>query len=103
MVKKDVFKEVVEKIWPRTKKELESGMEQAKKMLVKGEEYLKEVSEKGIEQTKKISLSLRREKLYYDLGKRSASTAVSRWKDNSKISALVKEIKELDRQIKKIK
>jgi len=101
--KKDPLKEVVEKVWPKTKKELEKGMKNAKIMLNKGEKYLKDVSDKGIEKTKKISLSLKREKLYYDLGKVTATTAVDKWGSSKKIQAALKAINDLTRQIKKIK
>lgn len=101
--KGDSLKEVVEKMWPKVKKDLEKGMKNTKKMLIKGEEYLKEVSEKGVEQSKKIALSLRKEKLYYDLGKAVASTSAGKWKESKKIATSLKEIRELDRLIKKIK
>lgn len=101
--KPDVFKEVADKIWPKTKKELEKMAENAKKMLAKGEEHLRDWSEKGIEKTKKLSLSLKREQMYYALGKLSATTPMTQWRANKKISAAVKEIKGLDKQIKKIK
>ena len=103
MPKKDTIKEIVDKIWPKTKKELEKGGENAKKMLAKGEEYLKDFSEKGLEKTKKISLSLQKEKMYYVLGKAIASTAMTKWRTNKKITSTIKEIKEIDKQIKKIK
>lgn len=97
------FKDVIDKIWPKTKRELEKAIENAKKYLAKGEDCLKDASERGIEQTKKLSLSLRREKLYYDLGKAVAVTTMSKWKTNEKISDVIKKIKELNRQIKRIK
>jgi len=100
---KDSFKEVIEKVWPKTKKELEKAIESAKKMLIKGEEHLKDFSEKGIEKTKKMSLSLKKEKLYYDLGKTIAATAASKWANDKKVSDLMAGIKALERQIKKIK
>jgi len=101
--KPDTFKEVVDKIWPKTKKELEKMAENAKKMLAKGEEHLRDWSEKGIEKTKKLSLSIKREQMYYTLGKISATTPATKWRASKKISSTLKEIKELDRQIKKIK
>ncbi len=101
--KPDSFQEVVDKIWPKTKKELEKMAENAKKMLAVGEEHLKDWSEKGIEKTKKLSLSLKREQMYYMLGKLSATTPMTKWRTTKKISSVVKEIKELDKQIKKIK
>ena len=103
MTKKDTLKEVVDKIWPKTKQELEKGVENAKTMLAKGEKHLKDFSEKGIERTKKISLSLKKEKLCYSLGKLVAANPVSKWKSDEKINSLVKEIKDIDKQIKKIK
>ena len=101
--KKETLKDVVEKMWPKTKKELEKGMENAKKMLIKGEEYLREVSEKGIKQTTKLSLSIKKEKLYYDLGKAVASTSLCKAAENRKIGKLMKAVKDLEKQIKKIK
>lgn len=100
---KDPFKEFMEKVWPKTKKELEKVAENAKKMLNKGEEYLKEVSDKSIAQAKRMSLSLKKEKLFYDLGKAAANVNVDTLKTNKKFNALLKEIKSIESQIKKIK
>ena len=101
--KKDTLKAAVEKAWPKTKKELERAMKNAKIMLSKGEKYLKDVSDKGVEQTKKISLSLKREKLYYDLGKTLATTSANKWGGSKKIKTALSEIKKIDKDIKKIK
>tara|TARA_B100000315_G_scaffold257738_1_gene307522 strand:+ start:641 stop:958 length:318 start_codon:yes stop_codon:yes gene_type:complete len=101
--KKDPFKEFIEKVWPQTKKEFEKAAENAKKMLNKGEEYLKDVSEKSVEKTKKMSLSLKKEKLYYDLGKAVATTPATKINSNKKVSSTLKEIKQLEKQIKSIK
>ncbi|MBU1112293.1 MAG: hypothetical protein KKH93_00255 [Candidatus Omnitrophica bacterium] len=101
--KNDGLKEMLDKIWPKTKKELEKGIVEAKKMLGKGEKYLKQVSERGVIKTKKLSLGLKKEKLYYDLGKALAKTQASEWPANRKISSLLGQIKNLDQQIRKIK
>ena len=101
--KKDTLKEVVDRLWPKTKEEIEKGMISAKKILAKGEKQLKELSEKGASKTKKLSLVLKREKLYFDLGKKIATTSTNKWTTNKRINALMKEIKSLDRQMKKIK
>ena len=97
---KSSLKKVVDKFWPRTKKELEKASKNAKVLLAKGEKYLKGVSEKGVQHTKKISLSLKREKLYYNLGKTIAATASGDWKSNKKISEYLNAVKKLDKQIK---
>jgi hypothetical protein len=101
--KKDPIKEVVEKVWPKTKKELEKGMKSAKEILNRGEKYLKDVSDKGVEKTKKLSLTLKREKLFYDLGKAAAITAATKWSSSTKIQSVLTEIRNITTQIKKIK
>ncbi len=101
--RKDPLQEFVDKVWPKTKKELEKVAENAKKMLAKGESYLKEVSEKGVEQSKKISLSLKKEKLYYDLGKAVSSCDLAELSSNKKVNGILKNIKKLEISIKKIK
>jgi len=101
--KKDTLKYVKQDLWPKTKKELEKGMKSTKKILDKGEKYLKSVSEKGLVQTKKLSLNLKKEKLYYDLGKVVAKISCEKWSSNNKIENIVKQIKALDRKISQIK
>ncbi len=102
-IAQDTIKEITEKVWPKTRKELENALEITKGMIDKGEKYLKNVSEKGAQQTKKLSLSLNREKLYYDLGKLVSRTPKTKWKSNQKIRSSVKIIKDLTKDIKKIK
>jgi len=103
IVNKDPVKEAIERIWPKTKKELEKAADNAKKMLVKGEEYLKEVSEKGALKTKEISLNLKKEKIYYDLGKVVATCGITKVSTSKKVKALLKQIKDIDAEVKKIK
>ncbi|MBD3264506.1 MAG: hypothetical protein GF375_05345 [Candidatus Omnitrophica bacterium] len=103
MTNKESFREVMDRLWPRTRKELEKGMENAKTMLNKGEKYLRDISERGAEKTKRISLMVQREKVYYNLGKTVAGTPASKWPSTKKIKDLVKEAKSLSKQIKAIK
>ena len=100
---RDKFKEVVDRLWPKTKKELERAINTTKKLLNKGEEYLKDVSEKGVDNARKLSLSLKKEKLYYSLGKSLAGLPKSKWSKSNKLSSLLKEIKDLEKDIKKKK
>lgn len=100
---KDKFKDVIDKLWPKTKKELEKAIENTKELINKGEKRLKVVSEKSINHTKKLSLGLKKEKLYYNLGKEAAYLSKSKWANNKKIGELISEIKGIDREIKKLK
>lgn len=101
--KKENWKEVVDKVWPKTKKELEKALKNTKDLISKGEVYIKGVSEKSAQQAKKLSLSLRREKLYYDLGKGMVKVSPTQWNKSKKIGKMVKEIKGISKEIKKIK
>lgn len=97
--KKDV-KELINKIWPNMKKELEKRITDSKKILEKGEEYVKEASKGGIEQVKKATLRIKREKLYYELGKLVSGTAKNKWATHKKIQELVREIRAINRKVK---
>ena len=101
--KKDTLKYMVEEVWPKTKKELERGIESTKKILNKSEKYLKKVSERGAVQTTKLSLGLKKEKLYYDLGKTVARISPTKWSENKRIKLLLRQIRSLDSKIAKIR
>jgi len=103
MSKNKGFKEMMDKLWPKTQREIEKAVKHTKKALKEGEKYLKEFSEKGAKETKKLSLSLKKEKLYYDLGKTVAKTAVNKCQGNKRIAGLKKQIKDLEKEIKNIK
>ncbi|MFA7677262.1 MAG: hypothetical protein WCY34_03740 [Candidatus Omnitrophota bacterium] len=102
MEKKEHFRDMVEKIWPKTQVELEKAIKNAKKLLNSGEKYLKDVSDAGKKNTQKISMNIKKEKLYYDLGKAVSGIAQNKWATDKKIDKLVKEIKKLSRQVKNI-
>lgn len=82
---------------------VEKAIETTKETFRKGEDYLKEVSEKGVKETKKISLGLKREKLCYELGKTVAETPKTKWQSSKEIDGLMKQIRELNREIRKMK
>lgn len=103
MAKKDFFQEVKDKHWPHAKKELEKGIESARKIILSGEKQIKSFSLKSAEKTRKISLQVKKERLTYQIGKLVCSVAKSKWGKNQKIDTLSREIKKIDREIKKIK
>ena len=76
---------MVDKVWPTAKKDLEKTLAQTKKLIAEGEKHLKEFTEKSVEQTRRVSLGIRREKVYYDLGRLVARTAPAKWKTTKKI------------------
>ncbi len=97
----DKFKQMVDKIWPRTKLELEKGLERTKKALSEGEKYLKEVSHESAENIHQLSLQLKRERAFYELGKTVVRVRKTSWATDKKIAKLTEEIKKLSREIKK--
>ncbi|MBD3245550.1 MAG: hypothetical protein GF333_00880 [Candidatus Omnitrophica bacterium] len=97
------WKEVVEKVWPKTKKDLEKAREQTQKMIAQGEKQLQSMTERGIEKTQQLSESLKREKAYYTLGKTVAHLPKSRWGQTKKVTDLVDDIKKMTKEIEKKK
>mgnify|MGYP001587554368 CR=1 FL=1 len=87
--KNSQFHDMVEKVWPKTKQELEKGMEVAKKIIEEGQKNIRILSEQSVKNTKKLSLNLRREKLYHDLGKVIANTPEGRWAESEKIKEFI--------------
>ena len=101
-MEKDDLKKTIDNLWPKTKKELEKAVKNTKEVIAKGESYIKTMSSKSIDKTRKISLSVKREKLYYTLGKDIVKTPKSKWVTDKKITELVRNIKALSKEIKKI-
>lgn len=103
MTKKNIWQEVKEKHWPGAKKELEKGIDNAKDMLSAGEKHIRSLSEKSAAKAKKISLQVKKERLTYQLGKSIASTAKNKWGTSKKIQELRDQVKDLEKEIRKIK
>lgn len=102
MAKKEkALKDKVVKLWLRTKRDLENVVNDAGKLIRKGEEQIKEISEKSREKLELMSLKLKRENLYYRLGKTLAGLSRSRWQENKKLQKLISEVKKLEREIRK--
>lgn len=93
------FEEIKNKVWPKTKKELEKAIEKTKKAIDTGERYLKTLSQKGVENTHKIALTLKREKLYYELGRTLHDTPKNKWLEGKKIDELIEAINEINKDI----
>ena len=98
--KKELQKKIVQ-LWQRTRKDLELGLNETSRMLKVGEKYIKEVSEKSKERLELLNLRVKREKLYYKLGKIAANTAKSKLLSDKKAQELLSDIKKLTKEIKK--
>ena len=84
-------------LWKSTKKDLDKALNETAHLVKKGEEYIKDISEIGKEKLELLTASLRRERLYYDLGK----TVANRKKiSDKKTQAMLKKIKGLDLRIR---
>lgn len=96
----DVRKKV-DYLWRETKKDLDKILNDTSKMLKKGEVHLKDVSERGIEKLEEMGGILKREKLYYKLGKSLSAISRSQWGKNKKINTFLDEIKHINKSLKK--
>jgi len=73
------------------------------RLIRKGEGHLKEISKKSEESLESIVIFLRREKLYYELGKSLSSVSKDKWAQSNKAKNLQGEIKSISKKLKKIK
>lgn len=99
-MKVEELKSKINKLWESTKKDLEKALKDTNNLVKKGEGYIKDVSEKGKEKLEAMRLTLKKEKLYYELGKTVSSLPKSRWVKNKKVGKLVEDIKKIHREIK---
>jgi len=90
------------KSWPKTKQDLEQGVQNVRKVIEQGEKQVRILSEKGAKNSKKLGLSLKREKLYHDLGKAVSTVSPSGWNQNKTISSLLGQVEAIDQDIKKL-
>lgn len=95
------LKKKMDALWKIVKKDLDKGLKDTTTFAKKGEVYLKDVSEKGKEKVEALAFSLKREKLYYELGKVLSALPKSKWARSKKIGDITLKIKDLTRQIKK--
>jgi len=97
------LQEVLGELWKNSKKDFQNMTKETSKLLKKGEAAFKDVSKKSQVKLEEISATLKKEKLYYQLGKATASTAKNKWAKSKKMNSIVKEIASLNRIIKKAK
>ncbi|MDP8253704.1 MAG: hypothetical protein P9X27_04805 [Candidatus Kaelpia aquatica] len=98
--KKKDLKDTMVDIWKSTRGEFDIVMDETSKLIKKGEKHVKVFSDKSKETLELISAKLRRENLYYQLGKTASSTTKSRWNDSKKMDKLRSEITKLSKEIK---
>ncbi len=99
MEMKDLRKKM-DNLWKIAKKDLDKALKDTSTLAKKGEVYLKDVSEKGKDKVEALTLSLKREKMYYELGKALSALPKSKWPKNTKAGNINSEIKKMSRQIK---
>lgn len=97
------IREIIREYWPKAKVELERALKTAQRLLGEGEKHLKNISEKSLKSAKKLSLKVMKEKLYYDLGRLIARINKKKWLGNRSLDEVIKKIKKLDFELKKIK
>ena len=97
------LKKKIDSLWKSAKKDLEKVLKDTTRLIKKGEDYIKDFSEKGKDKLEKLTLSLQREKLYYELGKIISNLPKKRWTENKRIEEIVSKIRKINRQIKKKK
>ncbi len=102
MVQTEQLKKTISKLWENSLKEYDKMTKEGSKLLKKGEKNLRTASHTSKQRLEVVNLTVKREKLYYQLGKTTSKQPKSRWQKSTKIESLLKQIKKLDREIKKL-
>ena len=101
MESKDMQKKM-EDLWKKMGKDFDELLRQSSNLVKKGEVFLKDTSKKGQIELEVISLSLQKEKLYYELGKTMGATPKK--KDYlKKKTKIMNQIKVIDKKVKVLK
>ncbi|RKY31480.1 MAG: hypothetical protein DRP74_04800 [Candidatus Omnitrophota bacterium] len=97
---KNKMKRKILRLWKSGKKDINRILEDTSLLIKDGEKHLKKVTKKTERNIEKLVLSLKRKKLYYELGE---SIAKSGGKKSKKTSKLMSQIKNIGNSIKKIR
>ncbi len=90
------------KSWPETKQGLERGLQNVRRAIEQGEKQVRILSEKGVKNSRKLGLSLKRERLYHNLGKAVSAASPSGWSQNKTIGSLLEQVETVNKDIKKL-
>ena len=88
--------------WPKTKQSLEQGVQNVRKAIEQGEKQVRILSEKGAKNSRKLALSMKREKLYHDLGKAVSAVSPSQWNQSKTVGSLLEQVETVSQDIKKL-
>ncbi|MBL7131839.1 MAG: hypothetical protein ISS45_10660 [Candidatus Omnitrophica bacterium] len=102
-MKRKPFQKKVDRLWQSAKKDLDKILRDAVDLVKKGEHYIKDKSEEGKIALEIATLTLQREKSYYELGKALVKFPKSKWGNSQKLANLLKSIKSANLKIKKKK
>ncbi|MFH1782264.1 MAG: hypothetical protein ABH848_01455 [Candidatus Omnitrophota bacterium] len=98
MTSKDI-KKIINKMWPKAKKELEKGIEETRKFIDNGERHVIDATEIGIKNVKIMAAHVKKEKLFYEIGKSVSKLSPKKWNTSKSILKGIEEIKKLNREI----
>jgi len=102
-MKNKELKQKIDRLWKLSKKDLERMLKDTSSLVKRGEGYIKEISKKGEKNLEVMLLSLQKERLCYELGKCLAGLSKKKWESSKKIANFLNKIKDINRNIKKLK
>ena len=91
------LKETFDRVWPKTKVELEKALRTTQILIHQGEKNVKMVSEQSLLEIKKLAVQLKTEALYLKLGRTVARISPDQWAGHKRVNALLKEVRRMDR------
>ncbi len=92
----------LQELWKNSVAEYDKMTKETSKLLKKGEKNWKKISKKSQDRMEAVNLSMRKEKICYQMGKTLARLPKSRWTKTKKVDSMIKEIKDLNKKIKEL-
>jgi len=104
MAKKNpqTLRDKLQSLWKNSVTEYGKMTKEAQKLLKKGEKNWQQISQKSQDRLEAVNLSIKKEKLCYQMGKTLSRLPKNLWTKTKKVDAMVKEIKGLTKKIKKL-
>lgn len=102
-MKKKSLEKNLHDLWKQAKNDFDTVVKEGSVIAKKSEKYLKEKSKEGKKQLEALTLALKREKLFYELGKALSKIPKGKKIINKKAQIILKDIRKVNAQIRRKK
>ncbi|MEW6102147.1 MAG: hypothetical protein AB1481_07670 [Candidatus Omnitrophota bacterium] len=102
-MEKKALKSKITKLWKEGKKDVNIFLSDAGALFKKGELYVAQASKKGEKKVEAALLSLKKQRLCFELGQKVAALPRNKWGKSAKVAALLAKVHKASQAIRKLK